>query len=159
MPPWLRKLIEWLLRLIGRRPRRPVPAGLTCVDFTTWTPTTTGANPLNQSGVMFRVRDPGGNVLPASRIWQMGGFVGLDAGFSCELAFPDSSRIEATLVHFAQPASIEAWEQGGGSVGPKTMTVGQGVSETLDLTGNQLYRALITAPQDEVILLRFCFEP
>jgi hypothetical protein len=50
-------------------------------------------------------------------------------------------------------------EQGGGSVGPKTMTVGQGTSETLDLTGNQLYRALITAPNNEVILLRFCYEP
>jgi hypothetical protein len=111
MTAWLRKLIDWIRRLVGRRPPRPAPSAMTCVDFTTWTPTTTGPNPINQSNVMFRVRDHTGTPLPASRIWQMGGFVGLDCGFSCELAFPNSSRIEATLVTFAQPASIEAWSK------------------------------------------------
>ena len=39
------------------------------------------------------------------------------------------------------------------------MTVGQNVAETLRITGTAIDRAVITAPQNETLLLRFCFEP
>lgn len=157
MSGWLATLIDRMRGMLGRRPvppRRPI-----CVDFAAWTPSTAGPNPIHQAGVMFRVRDATGNAVGATRIWNMGNCIGLDCGYSVELAFPDARRIEATLCQFARPAEIEAWERLGTSAGTAVMTVGQNTAETLVLTGTRLYRGLIKAPQDEVILVRFCYEP
>jgi hypothetical protein len=87
-------------------------------------------------------------------------FTGLDVGFRTEIVLPvPCTAVEATLVHLSQPATLEAFESGGGSAGSLTMTVGQNVAETLRITGSTIDRAVITAPQDETLLLRFCFEP
>ena len=67
--------------------------------------------------------------------------------------------VEATLVHFSQPAQIEAFEVGGASAGVVTMSVGQRTSEALAITGSAIDRVVIKAPQNETLLLRFCFEP
>ena len=39
------------------------------------------------------------------------------------------------------------------------MTGAQNVAETLRVTGPSIDRAVITAKQDETLLLRLCFEP
>jgi len=87
-------------------------------------------------------------------------FTGLDVGFSTEIALPTPCvAVEGTLVHFSQPASIEAFEVGGASAGVAAMSVGQRTPETLRITGSAIDRVVIRAPQDETLLLRFCFEP
>jgi hypothetical protein len=135
------------------RPRR------TCIDFTSM-PTGTGPNPRVVQGVGFTVRDFSGAPTPDTRIQTMGGFTGLDVGFRTEIALPvPCSAVEATLVTFASRGEFEAFEAGGASAGTQTMTVGQGVAETLRITGSAIERAVIVAPQDETLLLRFCFEP
>jgi hypothetical protein len=131
----------------------------TCIDFAAM-PTGNGPNPRVEQGVEFTVLDFAGAPTPDTRITAMGGFTGLDVGFSTKIALPvPCTAVEATLVTFASPASLEGFEAGGGSAGSTTMSVGQGVPETLRITGTAIDSAVITAPNDETLLLRFCFEP
>lgn len=69
------------------------------------------------------------------------------------------SAVEATLVTFANAATLEAFNADGTSAGSASMTLGQGVAETLKVSGSGIERAVITAPQDETSLVRLCFEP
>ena len=132
----------------------------TCIDFQAM-PAGAGPNPRDEQGVSFTVFDLSGAPTAGTQITSMGSaFNGLDTGFSTEIKLPvPCTAVEATLVTFAQPATLEAFEAGGASAGSATMTVGQKVIETLRITGTAIDRAVITAPQDETLLLRFCFEP
>ena len=123
--------------------------------------TGTGPNPRVEQGVGFTVHDFAGTPTADTRITTMGsGFTGLDTGFRTDIVLPaPCSAVEATLVNFSSPATLEAFETGGASAGSQTMTVGQNVPETLRITGTGIDRAVITAPQNETLLLRFCFEP
>jgi hypothetical protein len=131
----------------------------TCIDFSAM-PTGSGPNPRVEQGVSFTVHDFAGTPTVDTRITTMGSaFTGLDVGFRTEIVLPaPCTAVEATLVHLSQPAQLEAFESGGGSAGALTMTVGQNVAETLRITGSSIDRAVIVAPQDETLLLRFCFE-
>jgi hypothetical protein len=62
-------------------------------------------------------------------------------------------------VHFARPARLEAFNADGSTAGAAAMSAPQNTTETLTVTGASIERAVITAPQDETLLLRFCFEP
>ena len=136
------------------RPKR------TCIEFSAM-PVGTGPNPRVEQGVSFTVHDFAGAPTADTEIETMGSaFTGLDVGFRTEIVLPvPCTAVEATLVHLSQPATFEAFEAGGGSAGSLTMTVGQNVAETLRITGSAIDRAVIIAPQDETLLLRFCFEP
>jgi hypothetical protein len=136
----------------GERPQR------TCIDFTSFA-TGTGPNPRVEQGVSFTVHDFAGTPTADTTIQPMGAFTGLNVGFRTEIALPvPCTAVEATLVTFASPAEFEAFEAGGPSAGALAMTVGQGVPETLRITGTAIDRAVIVAPQNETLLLRFCFE-
>ena len=136
------------------RPRR------TCIDFAAM-PAGAGPNPRVEQGVRFTVLDFSGTPAADTDIESMGSaFTGLDVGFTTEIVLPvPCIAVEATLVHLSQPAQLEAFEVGGASAGAVTMSVGQNTPETLRITGTAIDRAVITAPQDETLLLRFCFEP
>jgi hypothetical protein len=123
-----------------------------CVDLGTVTPAT-GPNPLSSGGVTFDVGAPSYQIRPMGS-----GFTGLDVLRHTEIGLPASSSIEATLVTFAQPATLEAFS-GAASVGVASMSGAQGVAETLTLSAASIDRAIITAPADETLLLRFCFTP
>jgi hypothetical protein len=128
------------------------PSTRSCVDLTT--ATATGGNTLTLSGVTFDVG--AGNVL---QIRPMGAFTGLDVLRQTEIALPSASAVEATLVTFAQAATLEAFDGTGASLGVAKMSGAQAVAETLTLSGAGIVRATITAPVDETLLLRFCFTP
>jgi hypothetical protein len=136
------------------RPRR------TCIDFAALA-AGTGPNPRVEQGVSFTVHDAAGAPRPDTEIESLvAGFLGLDVGFRTEIVLPvPCTAVEATLVTGASPAQFEAFEAGGASAGALTMTVGQNVPEALRITGTAIERAVITAPQNETLLLRFCFEP
>lgn len=130
-----------------------------CIDFSAMTPGL-GPNPRTEEGAQFTVIDFSGTPLASSEIDTMGAFTGLNVSFSTEIVLPEPcSAVEATLVHFSQPAQIEAFDSSGASVGVEVMTVGQNTPETLSIAGTDIVRAVITAPQDEALLLRFCFTP
>lgn len=132
----------------------------TCIDFAAM-PAGNGPNPRVEQGVRFAVHDFAGALVADTRVTAMGsGFTGLDVGFRTEIALPGPCfAIEATLVHFSQPAELEAFEVGGASAGALTMAGPQNAQETLRITGTAIDRAVITARQNETLLLRFCFEP
>ena len=137
-------------------PRQPPR---TCIDLSALPGA--GPNPRIVQGVGFTVYDFSGAPVLNTQIRTMGsGFTGLDVGFTTEVKLPvPCTAVEATLVTFAQPAQLEAFEADGTSAGAVSMTVGQGVAETLRITGTAIDRAVITAKQNETLLLRFCFEP
>jgi hypothetical protein len=131
----------------------------TCVELAAL-PAGTGPNPRLEQGVSFEVRDHTGSPLVNSEIKTQGAFTGLDVGFSTEIKLPQPcSALEATLVHFARPATLEAFNSDGSSAGAATMSGPQNVAETLTVTGASIESAIVRAPQDETLLLRLCFEP
>jgi hypothetical protein len=129
-----------------------------CVDFQGFTPGS-GPNPRTEQGVTFTVRDHLGNPTPTTEIQAAGGFTGLQCSYLTEVGLPTPSvSVEATLVRFAAPATVQAFS--GGVPGAITsMTVAQGVAETLVVTGTAIDQVVITAPNDEVQLLRLCYQP
>jgi hypothetical protein len=123
-------------------------------------PVGSGPNPRLEQGASFEVLDHTGASLPTTEIRPQGSFVGLDAGRTIEITLPQPcTAIEATLVHLAQPATLEAFNSDGSSAGSDQMSGPQNVPEALTVSGASIERATIKAPQNEALLLRVCFEP
>jgi hypothetical protein len=94
-----------------------------------------------------------------TQIQTAGAFTGLDVGFRAEAKLPTQcTAVEATLMTRARAAVLEAFNSDGTSAGVATMTGTQNVAETLRVTGPSIESAVISAPQNETLLLRFCFE-
>jgi hypothetical protein len=127
-----------------------------CVDFRQF-PVGNGSNPLNQGWATFQVYNFGGVPAPNSRITTWGGFTGLVSGFSLEILLAASyPEVELTLVHFAHPATVTAYNATGAVVASATMSGPQHLVETRVLRGTAINRVVVRAPQDETLLLRFC---
>jgi hypothetical protein len=131
----------------------------TCIEFSALPPGA-GPNPRVEQGGSFTVYDPAGNPIANTQIRTQGAFTGLDVGYRTEVKLPvPCAAVEATLVTRADPAVLEAFNSDGTQAGVATMTGAQDVAETLPVTGTSIDTAVITARQDETLLLRFCFEP
>jgi hypothetical protein len=61
-------------------------------------------------------------------------------------------------VHFAQPATVTAFDGGGAPVATATMTAPQQVPETLTLAASAIATVVIESPADEVLLTRLCHQ-
>jgi hypothetical protein len=119
-----------------------------------------GPNPRVEQGVTFHVHDFAGTPVGNTHVRTLGAFTGLDVDRRVEIALPGPcSAVEATLVTFAAPATLEATNSDGSLAGSAKMTGSQQVAETLSLSGASIERAVITAPSGETLLLRWCFEP
>ena len=131
-------------------------AGGNCDDFRTFTPPT-GSNPLTTSRAKYTVHQFGGAVPPTYTISSWGGTTGLNCGFELEIEVVGDPcpTVSVTLVHFAQPATIEAFNDDGSLAGTKTMTAAQRTAQTFDFSG-KIRRVVITPPSDETLLLEFC---
>jgi hypothetical protein len=126
-----------------------------CTDFRTIA-VDSYPNPWLVGGASYLVRDPAGAVVPAAEVKAIGGHTGLDCGFSLEitLAAPVSSA-RVTLVHFAAPATVEAFA-GGVPVGSQTMSAAGGTPETLAFAAGGIDRLVVKPPNDETLLLELC---
>ena len=101
--------------------------------------------------------DARGMASRALRTSGFGGQRGLDAGWRTllELLVP-TSEVTLTLVTFAQPSIVAAYDTSGAIV-MKARAVGkQGVPEDIVLSGPAINRVVIQAPADETLLLRLC---
>jgi hypothetical protein len=126
-----------------------------------WTTAGTGNNPRIEGDVTFEIRTSNGTLVPASQVRTQvaGGPVGLDVSFSTRVLFASPvDRVEATLVHYAQPATITAFNAAGNPLGSAMMTPTQGALQTLTLLAAAIVRVEITCPNDEVLLTRLCYE-
>jgi subtilisin family serine protease len=144
-------------------PAPPAPVPAICTAFGSM-PAGLYPNPLVGNQAKFLVRQFNGQPAPNTRIVDQpspnGVFHGLDCGFTCEisLAVPASSVILA-LVHFAQPATIRALNSNGTLAGTAVMNPAQATAQSFVLNGVSINRVIIRCPQNETLLLRFCFRP
>lgn len=135
----------------------PAAAELQCVDFAAMQPGR-GPNPREEQGVRFEVFGPNGTPQGNTQISAIGGLTGLNAGFQVEIALPAAvPSVELTLVHFSSPPRVEAFNSDGSSAGTATAGTAQGVPHVLSLGGAAITRVVVTPPQDEALLQRFCF--
>jgi hypothetical protein len=131
-------------------------AGGNCDNFRTFAPTT-GPNPLDTPLARYTVHEFGGAVPPDYRISTWGGVTGLNCGFELEIEVKGDPcpSVTVTLAHFAQAATIEAYNDDGSLAGTKTMTSAQRVEQTFTFSG-KIRRVVVTSPSDECLLLEFC---
>lgn len=129
----------------------------TCIDFQNF-PAGQDKNPRTEKGAVFLVRDFSGLPKPHTSISSSGNFKGLDCGVALEIELPRAvSQVTLTLVHFSAPAQVEVFDANGISVGAASMSNQQRVAQTLELKSRGIKRVVVRAPQNEALLLKFCF--
>jgi hypothetical protein len=161
IPPWPRDPLEKRLAdleaaVSGMTRFAPSAMRKDCIDFRT-VPPGSGPNPRAVGALMFEVYDHAGNLRPQTQVQSWGGLTGLNCGFRVEIGVSEPCpSVELTLVHFAQPATVQAYNVDGMLAGTAAMSGPQGVAETLTLMGTAIRQVVIVAPQDETLLLQFC---
>ena len=116
-------------------------------------------NPWVNQWAKFEAFDADGNPLPQVQIQDIGGFIGLNCGHKMEIGLTNEClAVELSLVHFNTPATAEAYNADGTLVDTASMSVKQGVVETVTVSGGGevITSVVITAPQDETLLVKIC---
>jgi hypothetical protein len=127
-----------------------------CLDFTGLAPGP-GPNPLSAPPFDITVFDHTGTPMPQTAVDAWGAHTGLNAGWALEAKVRgECPIIQATLVHFVQGATLEAWNADGTHAGSATMSPTQNVAQTLTIQGTAIVRARVTSHQNETLLLRLC---
>lgn len=145
-----------------------------CIDYQSY-PVGLGKNPRNERGLLFEVRGNTGCIslpfagprlskvlqrLSQTEIRALNGFTGLHCGFELEVRLPFKvSMVAISLVHFAQPGRVIAFDGREKQLATAEMSSPKGQAETLRIEGDEIERVLIVAPSDETLLLRFCYTP
>jgi hypothetical protein len=95
--------------------------------------------------------------VPALQIGGNGSQRGLDVGFrtTIDLAAP-TIEVSVTLVTFSAGARVVAFDANNRAVAKGAMSGSQRAEETIVLTGANIARIVIDAPQDETVLLELC---
>jgi hypothetical protein len=115
------------------------------------------ANPWVVDGHTYTVFDHTGTPTATTEIRTWGASTGLDMSFrtQVDLTAP-ASAVDATLVHFAQPATVTALDAGGTVVDSQVMTAPGGSPQTLHLAGAGITTVVVEPPNDETLLLELC---
>jgi hypothetical protein len=134
------------------------PQAKQCIDFSSY-PAGVQPNPWAVGGASFLALDYAGNPWGNPGIAAWGPFTGLHCGYRLEITLSSPcTSIEATLVHFAHPAKMEAYNRDGSLAGGAAMSGPQQVAETLAIAGTAIDKVVVYAAADETLLLRFCCE-
>ena len=93
---------------------------------------------------------------PHTSLRTQGGFTGLDAAARAQLTFSPAAIVTIQLVHFSQPARVEAL--GSGSAQMRFMTATPQVPQELTFTGTGIDRIIVTpaSPSDITLILDWC---
>ena len=127
-----------------------------CVDFAAES-AGAGPNPRQVGGVTFTVLEPGGQPAASSRIAGAAGRQALDCGARLEAVLPVAAAlVDVTLVRFAAPPIVEAFDAAGVRTDVRTTANPSGQPELLTLRGPGITRMVITAPNREALLLELC---
>jgi hypothetical protein len=133
----------------------------TCVELSALPPGP-GPNPRREQDVDFGVLDGGGgSPPPTTEIRSQGAWVGLNVGFRTEVKLPvPCSAVEATIVTWTDsPIDLQAFSAGAPGAAATSTAGVQDVAATLSVAGSSIDSVVITAKQNETILLRLCYEP
>ena len=127
-----------------------------CIDFQV-SDRGPGPNPVGAGPYSILVLDHMGAPMPTSAVTTFGAYTGLNAGFTLEAKIGGRCPIvQATLVHYAHPAVMEAYNDDGTLAGTSTMSPAQGVAQTLTIQGTAIAFVRIHSPADETLLLSLC---
>ena len=141
-------------------PDEPAPGGggepsPTCTDFRRQK-TGEGPNPRQEKTGAYLVRGANGQAMAQTSIKTVGPHTALDCGFRLEIRLgAPASEVELTLVRFADPARVEAFDAAGAPAGAATMSSPAGQPETIYLSG-AIQRIVVESKQDETLLLQLC---
>jgi hypothetical protein len=93
---------------------------------------------------------------PHTMVRTQGGFTGLDSAARAQLSFAPANIVTIQLVHFSQPARVEAL--GTGAAQLRFMTPTPGVVQELIFTGTGIDRIVVTpaSPNDITLILGWC---
>ena len=130
-----------------------------CISFDAFSPST-NPNPWIVGGIEIEVFDYQGIPVPNALVENWHGWDGLHCNYKTRILLPDDySSIEATLVHWHSLSDkrIEAYTANWTLVGTASMSAPQEVAETLKIEGNDIRWVVVEAPQNETLLLRFCY--
>jgi hypothetical protein len=121
-----------------------------------------GPNPRLGNQARFFVFRPAGVLTPTTAIQQIpfgaGVFRGLNCGIVTECRpFAPAQQVILSLVHFGVPAAIRAFNVNGTLAGAAMMGPAPGVVQSFTFNGPSIVRVRIMAPQNRVLLLRFCW--
>ena len=128
-----------------------------CIDFGDFRPGRR-PNPWSVGGNSFYAKNHRGDPWSRAGINSFGSHIGLDTGYELDIALGSpASSVQLTLVHFSAAASAEAFS-GGAGVDSSAMSGPPNVVETLTLSGSNIDRVVVKAPQNECLLLEICVE-
>ncbi|HEX6077663.1 MAG TPA: hypothetical protein VFZ32_20695 [Micromonosporaceae bacterium] len=128
----------------------------TCIDFRPRAGFV-GPNPLIVADTTFEVRGHDGTPAAHTQV-QLGNLVGLNCGHRLQISLPcKASTVELTLAHFSSPGRVSALNSAGAVVATASIPTQQGVSHVLNLSGQDIVRVVVEAPQDETLLHQICF--
>lgn len=127
-----------------------------CLDFTTFPPGQ-HPNPWSIAGYQFSVVEWDGSMAPSADVLDWGpGRKGLNASYDTKITLPTAvSSVAITLIHFSSPATVRALNGNGVVVDAETMTAA-GVPQTLTLSGAGITTLVVSAPQNETLILEIC---
>ena len=129
----------------------------TCIDFRPRAGFV-GPNPLIEADTTFEVRGHDGTPPAQTQVIQLGNLAGLDCGHRLQISLPcKASAVELTLAHFSSPGRVLALNSAGSVVATASLPTQQGVPQVLHLSGQDIARVVVEAPQDETLLHEICF--
>lgn len=129
----------------------------TCIDFR-GRAGFAGPNPLIEADTTFEVRAHDGTPAAHAQVIQMGDLAGLNCGHRLAISLPcKAGAVELTLAHFSSPGRVNALNSAGSVVATASMPIQPGVAHVLNLSGQDIVRVVVDAPQDETLLQQICF--
>jgi len=126
-----------------------------CVDFAA-EPAGPGPNPRQVGGIGFAVLEWVGQPAAETRITGVAGRQALDCGSRLEAVLPAADQVDVTLVHFADPPTVEVFDAAGNRTAVRTAKNPAGQPEQLTLPGPGITRVVVTASNREALLLELC---
>lgn len=139
----------------------PALAVPVCTSFAAM-PVGLGPNPRTGNQARFFVFNPVGALAPTTAIQQIPFGTSVFRGLNCGLVtecrpFAPARQVTLALVHFGVPAAIRAFNADGTLAGSAMMGPTPGVAQTFTFHGPSIVRVRIMAPQNRVLLVRFCW--
>lgn len=145
----------------GTELEAPALAVPMCTSFAAM-PIGVGPNPRIGNQARFFVFRPAGVLAPTTAIQQIPFGAGVHRGLNCGIVtecrpFAPAQQVTLSLVHFGVPAAIRAFNADGTLAGAAMMGPTPGVVQTFTFQGPSIVRVRIMAPQNRVLLMRFCW--
>ena len=126
------------------------------LDFTKQVPGTTLTNPYTSGEVTFAATGQDHNEITDN--YPQGGDGAGELSLFTEMVVtvPTTSRVEASVVHYAEPVTMEAYN-GDILLGSQTSGSEQGTVHELAIEGENINKVIFKASQNEAVLLKFTY--